>query len=123
MVGRFDDYFVRADAIHFVEKSLAFAVQITFNAERGKTIRNNANIPAGTVRAAAVAPVHENFRRRLAFRTGAEGTIFWTGHENAFAQKIGRALSTIRGDDYPAARDGIFTQLRQSKPPRACKRG
>src|SRR5689334_18772123 len=118
VVGRFDDYFVGADAVHFVEEAFAFAIEIAFNAESGEPVGNDTDIPAGRVGAAAVAAVDENFGRRLAFGAGTEGAILGAGYEDAFTEKIGRALSAIGGDNDPASCDGIFTQLRQSKPPR-----
>src|SRR5258707_844900 len=114
VVGRFDDDFVGADSIHFVEQAFAFAVEIAFDAERGKAVGNDANVPAGSVGAAAVAAVDENLGRRFAFSSGAEGAILGPRDNHAFAEKIGGALSAIGGNDDPAARDGIFTQLRQS---------
>src|ERR1700674_1471629 len=117
VVGRFDDYLVGADAVHFVEEAFAFTVEIAFDDERGEAIGDDANIPAGRVGAATVAAVNENFGRRFAFGAGTEGAILGAGDEDAFAEKIGRALSAIGGDDDPTARDGIFTQLRQNKPP------
>src|SRR5258708_536353 len=118
VVGRFDDDFVGADSVHFVEQAFAFAIEIAFDAERPEAIGNDANVPAGSVGAAAVAAVNKNLGRRFAFGSGAEGASLGPRDNHAFAEKIGGALSTIGGNDDPAARDGIFTQLRQSKPPR-----
>src|SRR5712675_2639643 len=104
VVRRFHDYFVRADAIHFVEKSFAFAIQIAFNSKRRKTVGDDTNVPARSI-AAAVAPIDQNFRRRLAFGAGAEGAILWAGDQDAFAEKIRWAFPAISGNDDPAARD------------------
>src|SRR5712664_3715481 len=121
VVGRFDNDFVSADAVHLIEEAFAFAVEIAFNDERGEAIGNDANVPAGSIGAATIAAVNENFGRRFAFGAGAEGAILRAGDEDAFAEEIGGALSAIGGDDDPTARDGIFTQLRQSEPPRNSK--
>ena len=67
MVGRFDDHFVRADAVHAVKQAFAFAVQVSLDAQRGKFIGNHAHLPARRVRAASVAAVLENLGRRLRF--------------------------------------------------------
>jgi hypothetical protein len=37
---------------------------------------------------------------------------------DALAQKIVWPLSTLGGNDYPASSNRVFSQLRQSKPPR-----
>src|SRR6266436_687249 len=65
VVGRFDNDFVSADAVHFIEEAFAFAVEIAFNDERGEAIGNDANVPAGGVGAATIAAVNENFGRRF----------------------------------------------------------
>src|SRR5882762_1751957 len=108
---------MRANAIHFVEKSFALAVQVAFNSKRRKTVGDDANVPARSI-AATVASINQNFRRRFAFGAGAERAILGAGDQDAFAQEIGWAFPAIGGNDDPAARDGIFTQLRQSWPPR-----
>ena len=72
MIGRFDDHFVRADAVHAIEQAVALAVEIAFDAERRKFIGDDAKRPAGRVSAAAVAAVGQNLGRRLALVAGAE---------------------------------------------------
>ena len=67
MLRRFDDHFVRADAVHLVEETFAFAVQFAFDAQRRKFVGHHANAPAGRVGAAAVAAIDQNLRRRLRF--------------------------------------------------------
>src|SRR6266404_2671866 len=118
VVWRLDDNFVGADAVHFVKKAFAFAVEIALDAKRGEAIRDDANAPAWRVGAAAVASVNQNFGRRFALGARAERAVLLPGKEDAFAEKVGGALRTVSGNDDPAARDGIFTQLRQSEPPR-----
>ena len=72
VVGRFDDDFVRADAVHAVEQAFAFAVQVAFDAQRRKLVGHDAHAPAGRVRPAAVAAIGQDFRRRLALVAVAE---------------------------------------------------
>ena len=72
VVRRFDDHFVRADAVHAVEKAVAFAIQAAFNSQRGKFIRHHAQRPSRRVFAAAIPSVGENFGRGFAFIAGAE---------------------------------------------------
>ena len=55
MIGRFDDHFVRAHAVHAVEQAFALAIQVAFDSQRGKFIGDHANGPAGRIRPAAVA--------------------------------------------------------------------
>jgi hypothetical protein len=118
VVGSFDNDFMRADAVHFVEQAFAFAIEIAFDAESGEPIGNDTDVPAGGVGAAAVATVDENLWRGFAFGARAERAILGAGDEDAFAEKIGGAFSAVGGDDDPAACDGILTQLGQSWPPR-----
>ncbi len=109
VLRRFDDDFVRADAVHLVEQAFAFAVQFPFNAQSGKSIRHDADIPSRCVRAGAIAAVGENLRRRLRFIARAEGAIEGRPGKYAFAQKIHGALAPFRGDDYPPPCNWIFT--------------
>ena len=65
---RFDDHFVRADAVHAVEQAFAFAVEIAFDPERREFVGNYAQRPAGRVFAAAIAAIGENFGRAFCLR-------------------------------------------------------
>ena len=66
VIGRFDDDFMRADAVHFVEHAFACAIQIAFDAERGKFVGNYANVPARCVALRRgpplIGPVGQNLR-------------------------------------------------------------
>src|ERR1700722_7108949 len=119
VIGRFHDNLVRADAIHLVKEAFTFAVEIALDAECGEFIGHDANGPSGGVRASVAAAVDENLRRRLDFMAGAEWAILavWQ-RRDALAQKIVWALSALGGNDYPTASNRIFSQLRQSNPPR-----
>src|SRR5580700_3263767 len=119
MIGRFDDYLMRADAVHLVKEAFALAVEIAFNAECGKFVGHDAHGPARGVCASVAPAVDQNLRRCLGFRAGAERAILAVGkRRDAFAQKIVRAFSTLGGNNHPAASNRIFSQLRQSNPPR-----
>ena len=74
MIGRFDDHFVRADAVHAIEQAFAFAIQAAFNSQRRKFIGDHAERPTRRILAAAVASIGENFGGRLPFISGAKGT-------------------------------------------------
>src|ERR1700735_1920829 len=88
VIRSFDDYFVRADAVHAVEHAFALAAQAAFNAERGEFVGHHAERPAGRVFSTAVAAVRQNFRRSLSFIAGAERTVRIALDLNAFANKI-----------------------------------
>ena len=68
MLRRLHDHFVRADAVHLVEQAFALAIQFAFDSQRRKPVRHHANAPTRRVRPAAIAPIHQNFRRRLDLR-------------------------------------------------------
>src|SRR5580700_9697783 len=118
MIGSFDDYLMRADAVHLVKEALALAVEIAFDAECGEFVGYDANGPARGVCASVAPAVNENLRRCLGFGAGAERAILAVGkRRDTFAQKIVRAFSTLGGNNHPAASNRIFSHLRQSDPP------
>ena len=49
MVGRFDDDFMGADAVHLVEHAFGLAVQVALNAQRRELVGNDANGPTRCV--------------------------------------------------------------------------
>src|SRR5580693_21674 len=57
MVGSFDDHFVGADAVHFVEEAFAFAIEIAFDAKSRKFVGHYAHRPPWRVGAAIAASV------------------------------------------------------------------
>ena len=65
--------------------------------------------------AAAVAAIGENFRAAFSLRCqGRKGNIATALDLNALPHKIHRALGAVRGNDYPAARDGVLAKFRQT---------
>ena len=112
MVGRFNDNFVSADAVHLVEHAFGLLVEVAFDAERREFVRDYSNCPAGSVflRSAAVGvgAVGKDFRRRLAFIAVAEGTEA-TFDLDGLAHEVGRALGAVGRNDYPSAYDGVFS--------------
>ena len=113
MVGSFDDYFVRAHAVHAIEHAIAFAVEAPLDAKRRKFIGHHAQRPPGRVPPAAVAPISKDFRRGLSFISRAEGTNSDSLDLNAFPHKIRRAPVPVRGNDDPASSDGVSAKFRQ----------
>ena len=49
MLGRLDDHFVRADAVHAVEHALALAIQFAFDAQRRKLVGHYAQVQPGVL--------------------------------------------------------------------------
>src|ERR1019366_7690433 len=112
VVGRFDDDFVGAYAIHLVKHALGLLVQIAFDAERRELVRDDPDRPTRTVFLSRTAvgawAIGQYLRRRLAFIAIAEGA------ESAldlhrFAHKVGRPPGAIRGNNHPPATDGVFS--------------
>ena len=114
VIGRLDDHFVRADAVHPIEQPLAFPIEVAFHLQRGKLVRHDSKIPAGRIRPAAVLTEREHLGRRHVLAAGAERTVFTPDDLSLFETEIVRALASIGGDDDPAAGDGIFAELRHS---------
>jgi len=113
VIRRFDHHLVGADSVHLVEQPFAFAVKIPFDSQRRKFVRHHAQLPTRRVRAAAVPPVHQHFRRRLGLIPCAERTILRLPRDHTFAQKIIRPLSAFRRNNHPSTRNRVFAQLRQ----------
>src|SRR5260370_40356316 len=118
MVRGFNYDFVRADSIHLVKETFAFAVQFAFDAQSGKFIWHHADAPTRRVWASAVPSVDENFRRCARLIAHAEGAILLFSWDDTLAQEVVRPLPSVRRHNHPSTRDWIFTQLRQSNPPR-----
>src|SRR5260221_8986752 len=97
-----------ADTVHAVEQSLAFAVEIPFDSKRRKFIGDHSHLPARSVRAASVAAILQNFRRRFRFIAITKGTNSRSRNFDALPQKIRGALGTVGRNDDPSSRDGGF---------------
>src|SRR5271169_1155671 len=107
MVGRFDDDLVGTDAVHPVEKSVAFPVQASLDAQRGEFVRNHSYLPARRVRPAPIAPILENFGRRLRFMPVTKRADPDSLDLYALAKKIRRPFGSIRRNNHPPSSDGI----------------
>jgi hypothetical protein len=107
VLGRLDDHFVGADAVHLVEQPLALAIEQTFNLQRRVLVRDDAHVPAGPVRPPA-PPVTQHLagrERLVALAERAERR----GLERAVLEpEVARALAPLGGDDHPATGNGIF---------------
>src|SRR5262249_33750693 len=117
VIRRFDDDFMRANAIHAVEHALGLAVEIALDTESRKLVWHHPYRPTRRIalrrRAAiGIGAVSLNFRRRLGFVPIAERA------ESAFdfdclTGEVRGAFCTICRNDYPAADNGVFSELRQ----------
>src|SRR5208283_5767751 len=96
VLGRFNNLLVRSDPVHFVEQPFAFAIELAFNPQRWKAIRDHTDVPAGGIGASPVAAVGQNLRRCLSFIARTERAVSWRARENAFAQKIHWPLPAVR---------------------------
>ena len=114
MIGRLDDDFVRADPIHAVEQSLAFAVEIAFDSQRGKFIGDHANGPTWACLA----------RHRCGHRPESPAASCSRCHNKTdknpcrlmctlSRKKSLGPLGAIGGNDYPSARDRVPSKFRQ----------
>ena len=112
MIRRFDNYLVRADAVHPVVHAVALAIQLAFDSQSGKLIRNHAHPPTRLVAPAAIA-VGQNLRRSFRFIAVIERAISVIGWQNRLADKIAGALGTAGCNDDPSPRDWVFTQFGQ----------
>src|ERR1700687_4056213 len=101
-----------ADAIHLVKHAFGLLIQIALDAEGRELVRNDADRPTRSVflRSTAVGAwaIGHDLRWGLAFIAIIERT------ESAldlysFANKVGRPLGAIRGNNHPPAHDGVFS--------------
>ncbi len=105
-----NDHFVRADAVHPVEQAFAFPVQCALNAQHRKLVRHHAHFPTAGVRLTAIA-VREHLGSRLVLVPFAKWTESVRLDGDRFELKVVQPLLPLRGDDHPAACDGIFAEV------------
>src|SRR6185503_17234037 len=98
--------------VHAVEQPLALAIERAFDLERGKLVRDDAEVPAGRVRRAAVLAVGEDLGRRQPLVPGAERAMLPPDRRRPLDAEVVRPLLAVRGNDHPSAGDRVFAQLR-----------
>src|SRR5437588_9784959 len=103
---------MRAHAVHLVKHAVRLAVQVAFNAQRGKFVGDNAQVPPGSIAALFSGAVSQNLRRRLLLIAGTKRTEAPAFDLYALTGEVTRTPRAIGGDDYPASCDRIFSQLR-----------
>src|SRR5229473_1295192 len=96
MVGRLDDNFVRADSVHLVKETFAFAVQFAFDAQCRKFVWHHADAPARRVWASTVPAVDEDFRRSSRFIAHAKGAILLFSGDDALTEEVVWPLPSFR---------------------------
>src|SRR5262249_4794980 len=96
------------DSIHLVEEPFAFLVQIAFDSQGWELVGHHANCPSGAIRTAAIPPIHQNFIRGFGLIAGAERAVLWVLWHYRFTHKVHRALSALRRNDDPAARNRVL---------------
>src|ERR1700747_744718 len=117
MVGGLNGDFVRADTIHLVEHALGLAIQIAFNPQGRKLVRDDAHGPARSIAqgrrtAIRIRPVGLNLGWSFSLVPRAEGAeAAFNAH--TFAYKICGTLGAIGGNDHPPAHDWIFSKFGQ----------
>src|SRR5262245_3532153 len=107
MIRRLDNDLVRADSVHLIEETFALFVEVTLNSKGRKLIWNYTDGPAGSVRASAVPPIHENLIGRFRLVSRAKRAVLGILGDYALAQKIHWTLSTVGGDDHPTASNRV----------------
>src|SRR5580704_9997563 len=96
---------------HAVKQPFAFAIQATFNSQRGKFVWHHSKRPPRHVPAGAIAAVSQDLGRGLALIAGAERTKLSSFDLHAFAYKIHRPPRAIGGNDDPPPRDRILAKF------------
>src|SRR5262249_7279303 len=88
-------------AVHTVEHAVSHAVQIALNAQRGKFIGNDPEVPAGRVGLMLIArAVSQDLRRGFALVPGTEWTKAFVFDNDALPGKVAGTPGAIRGDDH-----------------------
>ena len=113
VIGRLDDHFVRADPVHAIEEPLAFAIQIALDLQRRILVRHGTQVPAGSIRRAAVVAEREHFVRGQGLAARTERAVLRADDRGALEPEVVGPLAAVRGNDHPAAGDRVFAKFRQ----------
>src|SRR5258708_3419403 len=110
VVGRFNHPLMRAGSLPFVKHAISLVVQAAFDSQGGELVGYHAQVPAGSVAVAVFArTVGQNFRRCPVLIAGTERAETGTLNDGALTGEVAGALGAVGGDNYPAARDRIFS--------------
>src|SRR5579859_260184 len=103
---------MRAHAVHLVKHAVGLAVQVAFDAKRGELVGHHAQVPSRGIAPVVAGTVRQNLGRRLLFVPGTERAEASALDLDALAGEVARAPRAVSGNDDPASRNGIFSQLR-----------
>ena len=112
MVRRLDHHFMRPDAIHLVKHAVSLAVEVAFNPQRRKFVRDHAQVPSRSVAAILTRAVSQNLRRRLILIARTKRTEARTLDHGAFTEEVAWAPRAVSRDDDPAPGYGVFSKFR-----------
>ena len=99
MVGCFNDHFVGADAVHFVEHSLGLFIQTAFDAECRELIGNDANGPPWAVFRGSTTiiagTVGQNFGGSFTFVAGTKRAESALDFDRLAQKSVGRLARSV----------------------------
>src|SRR6185312_1868209 len=114
MVRRLNHNFMRAHTVHLVKHSIRLPVQVSFDPQCRKFVRDHAQVPPGGVWPGVFSrTVGQYLWRRSAFITRtkwAESAL----QDNALTGKISGTFGAVSGNNNPASGNRIFSQLRHN---------
>src|SRR5262249_10306041 len=108
--GAFDDDLMSADAVHPVVDAVAALVEVALDLQGRELVRHDADTPALVVTLRLPVAVGQDFVGRVDLGALAERAKA-AGAEGLLLLRRPRPLGSNRGDDDPAADDGVLAQL------------
>src|SRR5262249_3177920 len=125
MVGRLDDDLVGPDAVHPIVDYVARRLEVALDAEGGKLVRHDTDLPSRSVRQGPLIAHGENLVGSARLLARAEGA--WSRAQGTHGRRgeVGGTTGPLGGDDHPAADHRIPSELRHGRPapPRGAARG
>ena len=116
MVGRFDDDFVRADAVHAVEEPFAFPVQVSLDAQRGDFVFPGARTGRPLANTTMEAVLRRMGRRDVTVHGMRSAFRDWCAEATNYPREVAeRALAHTLRDRTEAAyqRGDLFEKRRR----------
>src|SRR6266540_3801756 len=106
VLGRLDDHLVGADPVDAVVEALPRRLQIAFDPQRWKLVRDHPRPPSRTVRGAASGPQRPHLVGGPRFLAGAERARSRPALDR-LRDEVRRSPGALSGDDDPPPDDGI----------------